>query len=80
MFGNAEIATALTEAWIRNGTPNKTPTEGADFYCTLYDALEEGQSQKIAKCRSQDAVIQLTCGGIVALLTTIWILLAVFVK
>jgi hypothetical protein len=80
MFRSAEIATALAEVWIRNGTPNKTPTEVAAFYCALYDALEESQSRKIPKYRSIDAVIQLTCGGVVALLTTIWIFLAVFVK
>jgi hypothetical protein len=78
MFRTVEIAPALTEAWLRNGVPNKTPREVADFYSALYDAVEESKRKEVAKSRSMDATIQLTCGAVVALLTTIWILLATF--
>ena len=81
MFSSVEIATALTEAWIRDGAPNKRSKEVADFYCALYDALEESQRKKFPKIRSSiDTATQLTCGGVVVVLTTIWILLAMFVK
>ena len=43
MFRSTEIATALTETWVRSGAPNKAPKEVADFYCAVYDALEQAQ-------------------------------------
>jgi hypothetical protein len=55
MFRSAEIAIALTEAWVRDGAPNKTSKEVADFYCGLYNALEEAQSKKMPKVRSHAA-------------------------
>jgi hypothetical protein len=60
MVPTADIASALTEVWLRNGAPKKTPKEVADFYCALYSALEESQRNKILKFRSKEAVIQLT--------------------
>ena len=86
MVRSEEIATALTEAWLRTGTP-KGPKEVADFYCALYDALQENniskpdESQgKISKAESRDKVVQVACGGVLTLLAVIGILLAMFVK
>jgi lipopolysaccharide biosynthesis regulator YciM len=50
MFRTAEIATALTAAWVRNGA-SKTPKEVADFYCDLCGALEQAQSNNISKAK-----------------------------
>ena len=80
MFRSAEIAVALTEAWVRNGTPNKTSKEVADFYCGLYKALEEAQSKKFTKARSCHMAVQLTCAGVLMLFVATWVLLAMFVK
>jgi hypothetical protein len=80
MFQTPEIATALTQAWIRNGVPNKTPKEVSDFYCALYNALEETQSNKIPKVRSRDVAIHLTCAGLLPLFVAMWVLLAMFCK
>ena len=80
MFRSAEIAVALTEAWVRDGTPNKTSKEVADFYCGLCKALEEAQSKKFTKARSCDMAVQLTCAGVSFLFVATWVLLAMFVK
>jgi ubiquinone biosynthesis protein COQ9 len=88
MFRASEIATALTGAWVRNGAP-KTPKEIADFYCALYDALEQSQNQnvskeeargKISKADSRFRVVQLACAGLLTLLAAIGIFAALSVK
>jgi hypothetical protein len=63
-----------------NEAPNEAPKQVANFYCALYNALEETQHKEIPKVRSRDVAIQLTCAGVFLLLTTIWVLLAAFVK
>ena len=60
-----------------NEAPNEAPKQ---FYCALYNALEETQHKEIPKVRSRDVAIQLTCAGVFLLLATIWVLLAAFVK
>jgi hypothetical protein len=80
MFRTAEIALAVTKAWVRDGAPNKTPKEVADFYRGLYKALEEAQGNTITKVRARDIAVQLTCAGLLLLLVTMWVLLAIFAK
>ena len=86
MFRSAEIAIALTEAWIGSGTPNKGPKEVADFYLAIYGALEEAKATKITQIGWRDRVgsinivVQLICGGIVLMFIIVWVLLAMFAK
>jgi lipopolysaccharide biosynthesis regulator YciM len=88
MFRASEVATALTGAWVRNGTP-KTPKEIADFYCALYDALEQSQNQNVSKEEAQGKaskadsrfrVVQLACAGLLMLLAAIGIFAVMSVK
>jgi hypothetical protein len=83
------IATALTEAWARNGAPNRTPKEVVDFYCAIYDALEQAQDKSVSAMKEAQAkskgearymVVQWTCMGILALLAGIAILLLMFMQ
>ena len=73
-----DIAIALTEAWVRNGAPNKEPKEIADFYCALCDALEQGQSKELSKMEelrgeidSRYMVVQVSSVGVLMLLAAI---------
>jgi hypothetical protein len=82
-----DIAMALTEAWVRNGAPNKEPKEIANFYCALYDALEQAQGKDISKVEevqgeidSRYRVVQVASVGILMLLAAIGILSTMYVK
>ena len=79
MCRNSDIASILTAAWVW-GMPNKAPKEIADFYGALEEADRENISEKISKTRSMDVPVQLTCAGILLLLTGIMILAAIFGK
>ena len=83
------IATASTQAWVRNGAPNRTPKEVVDFYCALYDALEQAQDQSVSAMKEAQAkskgeacyrVVQRTCMGLFALLAAIMILFPMFLQ
>jgi hypothetical protein len=87
MDRTSKIATALTEAWVRNGATNKEPKEIADFYCALCDALEQAQGKDISKAKeargeidSRYMVVQVASVGILMLLAAIGILFTMYVK